>query len=560
MSMYKRNRRINLLFAVYLVAVSVCVLFLFIFGRYIYERSFYLNGLLDNSHVGIDINLNNMRIFSDLKYDVHQYAMAQTLRDMAADEKIIMDKMSFLRERIDVLENGGTVAEDQKLNDPDTGAVEYNYSYFYDSEAVYNTNLLEMLAKVSELEGIVSSYRAVLTDRISARKTGNTVLLVSANEKLSVNEKTINSFFSSSEQIFTRFHIESLIKLKKLENYRTVEMKTLYGRFVACGVSMAAALVVSGVILLVLFRGMSQKTKKDESKLTDIKDNFDLRLMELTDEISVKLTEEKERADKLSGELSDINQLVNAVDMPLYLIDAVTYEIKYANTAALNTWNSDKGTCYALTHMSQSPCAGAEHPCPLSIVRTTGAMVILEHIHKNQDGSDRYFEVRGYPIFDTAGKLASMLEVSLDITERKHYELALLYRLKNMQNGGEGVKTDAASISRYITLLDNVVEIIMLLDAEGRIVFTGTGIRKIAGYGSEHVDGHFLEDLLATDERSVFNAWLDDVKSIDMPLSAGFRMIKKNGDVMPSVFTGMSYLSDENIKGIVITIQPNILT
>ncbi|MEE9377156.1 MAG: ATP-binding protein, partial [Candidatus Lokiarchaeia archaeon] len=44
------------------------------------------------------------------------------------------------------------------------------------------------------------------------------------------------------------------------------------------------------------------------------------------------------------------------------------------------------------------------------------------HIHTDQEGNLRYYEVHGFPIFDGKGKVIKMIEYNLDITERKKAE------------------------------------------------------------------------------------------------------------------------------------------
>jgi light-regulated signal transduction histidine kinase (bacteriophytochrome) len=121
-------------------------------------------------------------------------------------------------------------------------------------------------------------------------------------------------------------------------------------------------------------------------------------------------------------------------------LDAETYVIKMANSAARFEPLTPTTTCYALTHRRNCPCTEPEHACPLAMVKATGKPVTVEHVHYDREGNPRDCEVHGYPIFDEHGKVVQMIEYSLDITERKKMEKAL-------QDNAEKIKLFAYSIS-----------------------------------------------------------------------------------------------------------------
>jgi PAS domain S-box-containing protein len=123
---------------------------------------------------------------------------------------------------------------------------------------------------------------------------------------------------------------------------------------------------------------------------------------------------------------SFLESVFESVTHPFYVIDAVDYTVKMANSAAVGSdgW-ARHVTCYALTHRGSAPCEDGEHPCPLAEVRETKQPVTVEHIHYDNRGRVRYVEVHGYPIFDDEGNVVQMIEYAVDITKRKQAEEAL---------------------------------------------------------------------------------------------------------------------------------------
>ncbi len=154
--------------------------------------------------------------------------------------------------------------------------------------------------------------------------------------------------------------------------------------------------------------------------------------------VDVSGLQESERRIRRQNEF--LRNVLESLPHPFYVLDAETYVIKMANSAARFGPLTPTTTCYALTHRRNSPCTEPEHTCPLAVVKQTGKPVTVEHVHYDREGNPRDYEVHGYPIFDEHGKVVQMIEYSLDITERKKMEKAL-------QDNAEKTKLFAYSIS-----------------------------------------------------------------------------------------------------------------
>jgi C4-dicarboxylate-specific signal transduction histidine kinase len=140
---------------------------------------------------------------------------------------------------------------------------------------------------------------------------------------------------------------------------------------------------------------------------------------------------DKERAeDEIRSQNKFLYTVLNSLAHPFYIVNIEDYSIVLANKASgfdLSNKNS-KSTCYNLTHSSATPCGSSEntHMCPVELVKKTMKPVTVEHVHKTEDGKNRYNEIHAYPIFDEDGKLVQMIEYNLDITHRKQMESELL--------------------------------------------------------------------------------------------------------------------------------------
>ncbi len=125
---------------------------------------------------------------------------------------------------------------------------------------------------------------------------------------------------------------------------------------------------------------------------------------------------------------------IDSLTHPFYLIDANDYSIKLANAAA-GFGAIDGQKCYALTHGNKRPCSEAGVSCPVEIVRETGRATTVEHVHTGADGEKRCYEVHAYPIMNGDGSVASVIEYSVDITDRKKMEEELL-KIEKLESVG----------------------------------------------------------------------------------------------------------------------------
>jgi len=134
----------------------------------------------------------------------------------------------------------------------------------------------------------------------------------------------------------------------------------------------------------------------------------------------------KENERKIKYQIEYLHKVIDSLTQPFYIIDAKDYTIKLANAASNAGALTDKAKCYEVTHKSTHPCKSPNHSCPVDIIKKTGNPVVLEHEHYLEDGSKKFFEVHGYPIFDDEGAIVEIIEYTIDITPRKQFEFDII--------------------------------------------------------------------------------------------------------------------------------------
>ena len=130
-----------------------------------------------------------------------------------------------------------------------------------------------------------------------------------------------------------------------------------------------------------------------------------------------------ETIENLESQIDFIENVIESLSHPLYVIDANDHTVKMANSAANFGILTSNSKCHMLTHKSDTPCGGPEHPCTIDEIKKTGRPVMLQHLHCSGDsGTKRIFEVYGYPIFNAEGEITQVIEYNIDITEKKVLE------------------------------------------------------------------------------------------------------------------------------------------
>jgi PAS domain S-box-containing protein len=180
-------------------------------------------------------------------------------------------------------------------------------------------------------------------------------------------------------------------------------------------------------------------------------------------------TKHRQAEAKIQEQNEFLNNVINSLTEPFYVINVADYKVLAANTAAQKKLGDLTNiTCYAWTHQRNSPCVDANHPCPLKMLRETRDMVVVEHTHLDASGNPMIIEIRGYPIFDKQGNVIQMIEHTLDITSRKQAE------------------DELRKLSRAVEQSANAI---IITDLYGKIEYVNPQFSKITGYSAVEVQG-----------------------------------------------------------------------
>lgn len=191
--------------------------------------------------------------------------------------------------------------------------------------------------------------------------------------------------------------------------------------------------------------------------------------------LDVKIARDRMQRENRQRQLLLYNT-IEALPHPFYVINVADYTVQLANAASQAAEAAGIATCYSLTHHRETPCGGADHPCPLRDVVRTCRPVSVEHRHFDAAGQLRYVEIHGYPMFDEHDRITQIIEYAIDVTERRETEQAL-----------------RASEAQYRTLAEHVADGIGIIQ-DGGLVFVNHALAAMLGTSPEAMAGKSPEE------------------------------------------------------------------
>ncbi len=177
-----------------------------------------------------------------------------------------------------------------------------------------------------------------------------------------------------------------------------------------------------------------------------------------------------------------LTNVVESLAHPFYVVDTRDYTVTLANEASRQEHVTTGMKCYQLTHGREEPCDGADHPCPLAIVKETGKAAVFTHRHQSRDGRERIYEIHAYPLRNEQGEVSQMIEYTLDITDRLRAEEALRRRNRELRLLNWVMASAVAGVGPEQLLETACVELGRTLEipfAAGAMVEPGSGTARI---------------------------------------------------------------------------------
>ena len=248
---------------------------------------------------------------------------------------------------------------------------------------------------------------------------------------------------------------------------------------------------------------------------------IEVRLVKVHNEL---ITSEKQ----IRGQHQFLQNVLDSLSHPFYVINVEDFTIKIANAAAKFGQLSKDSICYKLTHHTDQPCNSDECICPITEVQKTKQSVMVEHIHYDLLGNAVNIEVHGYPIFDESDNVKQMAVYTIDITERKcEVEKALRERE-----------------AQYYGIFNATTDAFIIFNFAKKIIEANPQAHKMYGYSEAEFARLHYKSFIHPDFYSSFEHLYSNIQN-----TGEFQMesvnIRKDGTVFNAEIRGTAF----NYKG-----------
>jgi len=173
----------------------------------------------------------------------------------------------------------------------------------------------------------------------------------------------------------------------------------------------------------------------------------------------------EERTSTLYYQKEFLENILEALTSPLYVVNTEDYQITTANSAAGFGEISCNSQCFKLTHLGTDPCENKEQ-CPVWKIMETQKPFQVEHNHFDKNGDLFIARVHGYPLFDSNKTISQIIVYVVDITDQKRLE-SIASAKNMMQNIGyvfSGIRHEIGnpinSLKTCLTVLKKQINIL----------------------------------------------------------------------------------------------------
>ncbi|MCF6267854.1 MAG: PAS domain S-box protein [Desulfuromusa sp.] len=484
------------------------------------KRRSYLQMLQDNEQVKTELSHILQKKILAVNVKLHDMSNATSIDEMRRTLTSLSVLKAELMELLVVLDQGGKKTVNNLVNFGFDDGFSHNLTYVNFHRQGINVEILELRAKLIELDDIVEEFQGVVEQKIYILESGDLLLVAGAIQKVSNYYKGIEPFFNRILKNSSELFLQSFQERARIQKVNT-EFNQKYRLIENTSQAVAAIFILlMGTLVLNSSRKILLDRQRYQQRLLEANKNLEEIVHKRTSTLEIEVAERKKAESKITEQADFLLNIIESLSHPFYVIDANNYSIVLANSAALKNGDETSKTCHALTHHQETPCAGVDHPCPLQIVKKMKAPVAVEHIHRNKQGEETFVEIHGYPVFDADGNLVQMIEYSLDITDKKNAEKALKAANEQLEEKVQ-IRTSALeeqilqrkqvqlelieSERHYRRLIENISDVITIVDIHGTVFYASPSAFSVLGFSPENVIGHNIREFVHPEDLTYFN-------------------------------------------------------
>ena len=189
--------------------------------------------------------------------------------------------------------------------------------------------------------------------------------------------------------------------------------------------------------------------------------------------------------------------------------------------------------------MLVGPDTSLEAAATLARASGEGVAATVELLHYRKDGTSFWVENKLTPVIEATGDVRHLVSIQRDVTARKEAERAL--RL---------------SEERFRSLAEHSSDVITVVDAEGRFLYTSPSVTRLLGYSYGESGEDLAWDVVHPDDlERVMLVFAERLERPGVTEPVTFRAVRADGSWIWAEAVGNNLLADPDVGGIVITIR-----
>ena len=261
------------------------------------------------------------------------------------------------------------------------------------------------------------------------------------------------------------------------------------------------------------------------------------------------ITERKQMEEELQRSEEFNRNILESVDEGFIVIGRdyriISANRAFAEQARMDLRDMTGKHCFEISHHCIAPCYEEGEMCAVKQVFDTGESHTVIHTHYDKKGAPCYVETKAYPLAkDEAGRVMTVIEILVDITEKRKAE--------------ESLKILTHKIG---LILNSVGEGIYGLDLEGKVTFINPAAARMLGYEVEELLGrqshatwhhHNPDGTALPVEKCTLNEVL---KEGTLCAAEDAIFWKKNGTKFPVEYSSTPMFEADKLIGAVVTFR-----
>ena len=296
------------------------------------------------------------------------------------------------------------------------------------------------------------------------------------------------------------------------------------------GAQAAAALAESGV-----FRGTFTLRRKDGTlfqaeqtvSLLDPQRGIEGGVVTAVRDVTQRVQME----DALRDSEERFRQIAEHIDDVFWITPPDKSRMDYVSPAYAKVWGRPPGDLY------EDPASWTDAIIPEDRARIAEAtqrqpdgQYDETYRIRRPDGEVRWVHERAFPVTDDEGRVARIVGVAEDVTERRMAE------------------------ERFRVLGEEMADVIIVIAPDGRVLFASPSVEWMTGYSArDFVDTNVLEVVHADDREAVRGLLTAVAATPEQTVRAEFRLLRKDGQSREVESVARNLLLHPAVRGIVVT-------